>query len=200
MHATDVADEIASRLEAALAHMPAGFHDSFAYTQTGRNLTHPVTLGLLARLLWEMPRIAHVAIDCRLNLGRGIKFQPDLVGLGSNEDMVLFLDYESPNSSDARIPIKDVDAYLTWSRACESSAPYIVVTTLPDCESESWELRYATKADHWNAAFRGRRDEVRKNPCAFWYAYYKAELAKRDVRNVALININGRTVCRLYPS
>jgi len=190
VNASEVGDEIAWRLEAALADMPPGFHDSFAFTQTGRNLTHPVTWGLLARVLWEMPRISRVAIDCRLNLGGGTKFQPDLAGLAgldARDEMVLFVDYESPNSSDARVPVKDVDTYLAWSRACGSKAPYIVVTTLPNCRVDGWELRYATSTDHWNVAFRGRRDEVRRNPCSFWYAFYHAEFAKREMRNVALI-------------
>ena len=198
MDCAKIADEIARRLKPLIADLADGFHCSFRYTQTGNNLAHPITWGYLSRLLWDMPRIMRVGIDLRLNLGRNIKFQPDLAAWSSPEKLAVLLDYESPNSSDARIPTKDIDPYLAWRRESRTSVPYIIVTTLPNRPAPDWELRY-TSPGHCNEHFRGRRDEIRKNPFEFWYRYYMDEIANRDVTDIALVNIDGKSVYRSYP-
>jgi len=198
MDCVSFADRLAARLEPLFAPLPEGFHDSFRFTQTGRNLTHPVTTGLLAKLLWDFPGAAQVALDYRLNLGRRVKFQPDLALLDERFRAMAFVDYESPNSSDARIPTKDVDAFITWRRGANIEAPYVIVTTLPDRESEDWELRY-TAVGYYNKAFRGRRAEVRQNPFRFWYGFYLDEFSRRDMADIALVNIDGKAVRRAYP-
>src|SRR5262249_38710257 len=140
-----LADQLAVRLEEEIRDLPDGFLDSFTFTTTGKNLTHPVLLGILVRVVGELPGVRFVGIDVRLNEGRGVKFQPDVVGFDGGLRPVIFLDYESPNSSDARIPTKDVDAYAAWRRVSGSSAPYLIVTTLPEQASPSWELRYTSR-------------------------------------------------------
>ena len=199
MDCVELADEIASHLQPLLTGLPDGFHDSFAFTQTGNNLTHPVTLGLLCRILWDMPQFTLVAIDLRLNLGDGVKFQPDLACLGSGHAPTALVDYESPNSSDARVPVKDVDSHLRWQSRSALSVPYIIVTTLPNRRRDGWELRY-TSSKGCNVDFRNRRDEVRQNPFRFWYAFYLNEFSKRDMKNISLVNIDGRNVQRVYPA
>jgi hypothetical protein len=70
-------------LAKAIKELPPGFYDTFKYTTTGMNLSHPVTLCLLAKLVGEMKGIGYVGIDVRLNQGKGsnkLKFQPDIVG------------------------------------------------------------------------------------------------------------------------
>ncbi|MDD3896464.1 MAG: hypothetical protein PHU04_01275 [Candidatus Peribacteraceae bacterium] len=197
MHCDTIADEIASRLEPAIQYVPDGFFNSFAFTQTGNNLTHPLTWGILARLLWDVPHIAQVGIDVRINQ-HGIKFQPDLVGYSEDGSMVVFLDYESPNSSDARIPGKDVDAFIAWRDASGADVPYVIITTLPDCPAPDWELRY-TSSDFYNSGFGGQGGVLRRNPCLFWYNYYYGEFAKRRMEGITFLNISGKTVRRKYP-
>ena len=198
MDCTQIADDIARRLTDAIRGLPERFYTSFEYTRTGNNLTHPITWGLLSRIMWGIPRVATVGIDARFNLGTTCKFQPDLVGYDDKYRPIVFVDYESPNSSDARIPIKDVDAYLNWTSGFGHAAPYIVITTLPDCRSDDWELRYASRGG-CNAAYAGRAAEIRANPCHFWYDAYDAALAQRRGIGVAILNFDGVTVSRKYP-
>lgn len=193
-----IADKFARILENEIGDFPEGFFDSFRYTQTGNNLTHPLIWGILSRKLLEFPGIVNVGIDVRINLGGRVKFQPDLVGFDSNNQMIVFLDYESPNSSDARIPTKDVDAYLKWWKKTNIDVPYLIVTTLPNQCASDWELRYTSKGQ-CNEDFRGKRKEIQKNPCYFWYRYYASEFRKRQMNNIALVNIEGKLVRRKYP-
>lgn len=198
MNCQIVADEIARQLEHGIESLPEGFYRSFEFTQTGNNLTHPITLGLLSRIVWGLPNVRTVGIDARLNAGAGCKFQPDIVGFGEGGKPVLFIDYESPNSSDARVPVKDVEAYARWREHDAAAAPYIIVTTLPDCTANDWELRW-TANDKWNADYRGRGAEVCVNPCRFWYQVYYDALDAQKVADLVLLNINGTSVRRMYP-
>ena len=198
LSAVELADNLADRFNSALLNLPLGFFDSFKWTSTGRNLSHPITWGHLFRLLWEVPGTSHVGIDVRLNLGSGIKFQPDLVAMNDECESLLFLDYESPNSSDSRIPTKDVDPYVRWCKETGSSLPYLVITTLPDKPSSEWELRYTAK-DYYNAAFKGKASQIRKNPFRFWYDYYRKELSKRNTCSLIMLNINSGKMSRKYP-
>lgn len=194
-----IADKLAHFLETGIKNLPEGFYSSFRYTQTGNNLTHPFTLGILSRKLWEFPEISNVGIDVRLNCGSRIKFQPDLVGFNSTNQMIIFVDYESPNSSDARIPKKDIDTYLAWQQKTKNNIPYVIITTLPDQYAPDWELRY-TAQGYYNETFRGQHEKLKKNPYRFWYQYYTLEFSKRKMSNIALININCKNVQRKYPN
>ncbi len=193
-----LADNLGKKLEKMLQNVPDRFLDTFEYTATGKNLTHPIVLGYLSRLFWDYPGVQFVGIDVRLNSGEGTKFQPDLAAFGKKLHPLFFLDYESPNSSDARIPGKDVDAYSAWREKTSATAPYVIVTTLPDAESPAWELRW-TSRDQYNEAFRGRGSEVVQNPYQFWYTHYRSEFASRQMENVAMLNISGKRVRRIIP-
>lgn len=197
MDSLDIADQIVQQLEPRIQNLPDGFFDSFYFTKTGNNLTHPWTWGILTHILWDLPGIARVGVDVRLN-SDGVKFQPDLTGYSINDQPVIFLDYESPNSSDARIPEKDVDPYLAWRRHCHSDVPYVIVTTLPEHASPNWELRY-TSAGKYNYGFRGKRELIRKNPCQFWYDFYLTEFTNRDMAGISLLNISQKSIKRKYP-
>src|SRR5260370_5633801 len=130
------ADALVPYLTNAIRSFPEGFYESMTFTRTGHNLTHPITLGLLARFAWEeIEGVVHVGVDVRLNTGTGQKFQPDVVAFGddiTNLSPLLFMDYESPNSSDGRPLYKDVHPYLAWITEKNSDVPYIVITTLPN--------------------------------------------------------------------
>ena len=197
MNVIDIADWVAQQLEPRIQDLPVEFFDSFCFTKTGNNLTHPWTWGILTHILWGLSGITRVGVDVRLNKD-GVKFQPDLIGYSANDQPAIFLDYESPNSSDARIPKKDIDPYLTWRRNCDDYVPYIIVTTLPDHVSPNWELRF-TSAGKYNHAFRGKRKSIRQNPCQFWYDFYLTEFRKRDMTGISLVNISQKSVKRKYP-
>ena len=51
MKCVEFADEVAVRLESLMGDLPEEFHGSFRFTQTGNNLTHPITLGYLSQIL-----------------------------------------------------------------------------------------------------------------------------------------------------
>jgi hypothetical protein len=193
-----LADRFAVRLVEEVRNLPDGFLDSFAYTTTGKNLTHPILLGILVRVVSELPGVRFVGVDARLNEGAGIKFQPDVVGFDERLCPLVFADYESPNSSDARIPAKDVDAYASWRQASGSSAPYVILTTLPEQVSPSWQLRY-TSHGYYNHCFQGRRSELAANPFRFFMAYYRSEFSSRAMDGIAVVNLDGRRARRVYP-
>ena len=185
-------DQLVSGLQTEMAQLPDRFYDSFDYTTTGRNCTHPITLGLLAKVLWRLPGVRFVAIDFRLN-DNGAKFQPDVVALAEIKpiDPLLFLDYESPNSCDRRIPAKDVDSYEQWSKNYKKSVPYFIVTTLPNKAVDDWELRY-TSAGGYNHNYAEKRKDIRGNPFVFWYREYEPCLGKNP--NIYFINMDGKRV------
>jgi hypothetical protein len=195
----DLADDFARLLEVEVQDLPDGFLDTFDYTTTGNNLAHPVVLGSIVRVAWELPGVRFVAVDLRVNLGGGVKFQPDLAALDEDLGHLFFIDYESPNSSDARVPTKDVDAYIQWRGRTGLDVPYLIVTTLPDRETPSWELRW-TSAGWCNEGFQGRRQEVAANPFRFWHGHYLAEFADRTMDGVALVNLDGRRARRTFPA
>ncbi len=122
--------KLLAELRTGINAFPEGFYNSFKYTTTGNNLTHPWTIGLLSKILWRLDGITEVGIDVRINSRDGAKFQPDLVAYRERKP-VLLVDYESPNSSDARVPEKDVEPYLTWVAGAAGPAEYIIITTLP---------------------------------------------------------------------
>lgn len=102
-----LAAELARRLEDRIRPLPDEFYRTLAYTRTGQNLTHPVTVGLLATIVAELPGVAVPTIDHRLNGCNGTKFQPDILAVSKELKPILAIDYESLDSSDARVPQKN---------------------------------------------------------------------------------------------
>ena len=194
-----VADTIASALQLMSEQLPDGFYGTFAFTQTGNNLTHPVTLGTISRVLGDIPNVFRVAFDLRLNRGKKVKFQPDLTALDGELEPLAFVDYESPNSSDSRLPAKDVDAYVRWRGSTGLTTPYVIVTTLPNQAAPDWELRY-TAPGYYNHDFQGKEGLIRQNPYRFWYEFLFQEFSKRDMKNIACVNIDGRKATRVFPA
>jgi hypothetical protein len=187
--------KLLAELRTGIKAFPEGFYDSLKYTTTGNNLTHPWTLGLLSKILWRLDGITEVGVDVRINRLDGAKFQPDLVAY-RERDPVLLVDYESPNSSDARVPEKDVEPYLKWVAGTASPAEYIIITTLPAHACPGWEVRYTSKGQ-CNYGFGGRRDDIRKNPFEFWYSEYKRTLLGKPLGALSFVNIDGRRVTQV---
>jgi len=172
--------------------LPDDFYSTYNYTQTGNNLTHPWTLGFLSKFAWSLAGVDLVGMDVRLNLGR-TKFQPDIVAYEDDDGHALYIDYESPNSSDARVSWKDIEAYVRWRDSYPGAAPYILITTLPNKSAPEWELRY-TGEEQWNERFKGMRKQLAENPFRFYYSIYKEECRDLDLTGLSLLNINGKSV------
>lgn len=192
----ELVDQLISKLDKEVTNLPEGFYDTFEYVTTGRNYAHPITWGILSKIMSGINGVKYVAVDFRLNFhsnDQRVKFQPDLVALSQIEPLepMLFLDYESPNSCDMRVPKKDVIAYERWSEANKLRVPYFIVTTLPNKPVKEWELRYTTTT---NSEFGGRRAEICKNPFLFWYKEYRKILSQKDLNMIYFINIDGKTV------
>lgn len=188
-------DSLIKSLTKRIMSVPQSFYSTFEYTSRGNNLTHPFTLEFIVDSLRELKYSDYIGIDVRLNDKNGTKFQPDIVGYTKNFYENIYIDYESPNSSDARIVIKDVLAYLAWTKATKSTAPYIIITTLPEIESRDWKLLYKYG---YNKGLYDNNEAVKNNPYLFWYNYYYKELEKHEHKNIVLININGNNISRKY--
>jgi hypothetical protein len=191
----NLASMIRLRLQNAIREYPEEYFATFKYTVRGNNYTHPFVLGELVTIVSSLPKVSRVALDVRLNTKRKVKFQPDIVAYGrdlENPQPLLFVDYESPNSSDARIPDKDIEAYKVW-RSVNRTAPYVIVTTLPDRRADAWELRY-TAAGFCNHAHKGSRPKIRSNPFRFWVEQWKQSLKASDLENITILNINAKKV------
>jgi hypothetical protein len=193
------ADAIAKSISHELASFPSGFFDSFEFTSTGNNYCHPMTWGMLTRIMWAIPDVHQVGVDMRFNEGKDCKFQPDLVAFDAGRKPMLIIDFESPNSSDNRIPEKDVRAYCAWNARRKLDVPYLIVTALPARKTDAWELRY-TSRDQCNLGYSGRRSDICQNPFAFWYGVYVKAFKTMCLDNIALINIDGRVARRAFPT
>jgi len=197
MDITQVVQELAEGLEKGIKPLPESFYDTFDYTKTGCNLTHPVTLGIISVILRGMLHVEHVAVDWRVNLGNRVKIQPDLTAMDASLNPILFIDYESPNSSDFRVIKKDIMPYLNWQEKTNQLTPYIIITTLPNKLTPKWKLLWTSaKSKQYNQAVKGFRDEVRKNPFEFWYRQYRTLVTEKslNLKRVFMLNIEGKRV------
>src|SRR5208337_4859605 len=110
---------------------------------------------------------------------------------------VIFVDFESPNSCDTRIPQYHLEQYLAWVKNPEHRAPYVIVTSLPDAEALTWELRYTSDL---NREHKGNLKLIRDDPFRYWTrAWAKTREAKTlpsrpGFSDVFFFNINRRKV------
>jgi len=170
--------------------MPSALFDTFRFTRTGNNYAHPRVWGTAVKAAWDIvPTGGFVEVDTRLNDNRGHKFQPDLLLRDAKGTVLLAVDIESPNSSDARLLPKDVDAYVEWSRH-NDDFPYLVVTMLPRRarSRDEWEFRWP-KGYNWE--HRDRAAEVCKDPFAYWYGLLVHDLPVIEKFKVYFANFDG---------
>ncbi len=186
----ELCKKIVDELQKEIISFPEGFYDTFKFTTTGKNLTHPRTIGILCKILWKIKGISSVYIDRRFNV-KERKFQPDIVAFNKNDKPIIYLDYESPNSSDARLMKKDIKAYANWVKIKEYRAPYLIITTLPNKKPEAWQYRYF---GGYNYPFRRKRKQIKENPFRFWYSHYRDYVNKNKCSNIFFANINGKAV------
>lgn len=174
---TRVATELLRHIQRRMAALPAcllpaEMFSTFDYTVTRNNLTHPRLWGVVLHAASAVRGVATVDVDVRLNRGGGIKFQPDLVLRNPAGAAVLYVDLESPNSSDARIAVKDVDAWVAFHASDASPPPYLILTVLPDAPRtfEQWPLRW-THGRQWNAAHAVHANRIRSSPFRYWFRH-----------------------------
>jgi len=191
-----IVDTFVVQFQSELRNCPivdASFYDSFEHTRTGENYSHPRTIGLLVKACYSLPETVAVDVDVRFNAGGGIRFQPDVVALDKHGTHLLIVDFESPNSSDARIVGKDVEPYVDWIGTTNSQPPtYLIVTSLPKPVSSpppvgqqrsagrpqlrrKWKLRYTSQSGT-NYCYRECKEEIESNPFSFWYDEYRKQL------------------------
>lgn len=196
---TQFAAEIRRRLGEAIQPLPPGFYSSFDYVETGSNRCHAVTIGLLARIVADLPGIAFVGIDVPVKEGDA-KMKPDVVGFDVHLHERIFVDFESPNSSDTRVKEKDIDPYLAWRAAAEDPVPYVIITSLPNCHSPEWQLRWAS-GDQYNTWIRKNGPEIRQalfaNPLRFWRQHWRDMTEDTDLPGITLLNIDRKAVRRV---
>ncbi|MFA6328946.1 MAG: hypothetical protein WCY41_05870 [Candidatus Micrarchaeia archaeon] len=166
---------------------------TFKYTSTGNNYCHALTWGMIVKVLAGVKETKELYINIPLKPGK-ITFRPDTYAV-SNDGSRLAIDFESPNSSDARVVKKDVMQFLDFLAEGGGVKEYIVVTSLPE-RSSKWELRY-TSAGGCNKGHRLHRKEICKNPKKYWFSFYKKELSKikapkSHLKRILFVNINGK--------
>ena len=185
-------DEIRKRLNAAIQGLPPGFYNTFDYVATGNNRCHSSTLGLLAPIIAGLEGVASIGIDVPLKRGAA-KMKPDVVGYDAEGREIVYVDFESPNSSDARVKIKDIDPYVAYRVSEAPPVPYVIITSLPDCASPEWQLRW-TSGQQYNHQFRGMGEKLRKNPFQFWRTRWRTMLSDIDMSGITLLNIDRKSV------
>lgn len=190
MSIENVVDKLITAFNEGARNLPSDFYSTFRYTQTGKNWTHPITLGILAKFLIEQYPEMQLAIDCRFN--SQTKFQPDLTIIDKSRNPIIFVDYESPNSSDARVLPKDIKPYLAIKSNLPTTVPYLIITTLPNQPAPDWELRWT---NGYNILLAGQRNKIRENPYIFWHNHYSESISELDM-DIHWLNISCNTLGR----
>jgi len=162
--------------------------DSYDYVKTGNCYCHPRAWGLLAKAAWRLNDAAVIELDVRFNLGSIKKFQPDIAVRNLKEEVILVVDFESPNSSDARVP-EDVKSYLSWATSVTEAPEYLIITSLPNRPTPHWKLWY-TNSGNYNHGHSSA--SIRQNPFRYWYRYYRSILDPRWTDfPISFANFNG---------
>jgi hypothetical protein len=195
------AAEFVRLLEAELASHPIltdRHYASFDFTHRGPLGCHALTVKVLAAVCRRLPGVSRVDTEVHFNRADGVTFWPDVVGWDRSGQIAVAIDFESPNSSDARVPFKDVQRYLELLVSVEEEEqealmecqrlgvepdwspldpfPYFIVTSLPTfpVSAASWPKKW-TSPGYWNEG--QDYSSVRGSPFVHWYAYYRSEVA-----------------------
>lgn len=194
-------------LKARIKNLPDGFYDTFDWVDKPKGFCHGTTLGLIGEAFKKMKQVKYVGYDVRL-YSNGHRINPDVVGFDSNCNVVIISDFESPNSSDARVVTKDIKAYDGWQRSMLASdnkrnktiIPYFIITSLPNFESSTWKLKWVGKYDgkeQYNRKHRGMREHIIKNPLAYWKKAWRAEWKGGLPFAATILNISGKEVIEI---
>lgn len=196
-------NDFAERFEKAIENVPPGFYDTFEYNESPNNFVHPWTWARIIESFSKIDNVTAVLNDQKRD------FRPDVIVVNNGDfdfsSPLLYIDYESPSSSDARIPSKDVDKYIARieKNINLNKVPYIIITTLPKKESPKWKLKWAGKDGYNNHLYSTdknvkaeNRNKIRKNPFDYWYSFYRSELKDYGgkLENIHFLNINGKQI------
>jgi hypothetical protein len=108
---------------------------------------------------------------------------------------LIFIDFESPNSCDARITTYHLRQYLEWVAKRQRGTPYAIVTSLPDGPAR-WQLRYTSDL---NFKHKGNVKEIRDNPFRYWTGVWTNDMRMRPkLSDAFFLNINGRKVISFH--
>lgn len=195
-----LAQGLSNRL--ARANLPLEFLGSWEHCSSGRKsvLAHSLGLGMLSASVADITGVEQVLIDVRLKKdadGALVTWQPDLIGCGKVHppiiSPVIYVDFESPNSSDRRIWDKDIGGYRRWLAAEGEEAPYVIVVCLPVRPHGYWPLRY-THANGYNVMHGGQSSKLKQQgPLAFWTESWRDKRTPSDFSSVTILNIgNGK--------
>jgi hypothetical protein len=122
--------------------------------------------------------------DSEKELGKNPKWRPDVRLLGSQEQILGVIEYESLNSSDERVIVKDAYKYEGWTETLECPVPLLIITTLPNYSAPNYWLRWTgcNRREIWsdyNVEHRSKIAKIRENPFLYWYAHYRRWLEHR---------------------
>jgi len=205
MGVTRISNAIEAKLRERLkqAALSPDFFGSWNHCSGSRKsvLCHSIGVGLLAAAIAEVAGVQQVGIDVRLRRA-GNNWQPDVIGFrrGRRGELVpvVYADFESPNSSDARVPEKDLRAYRKWVQGGGRAAPYVIVVCLPKAPYGPWPLAYTTGRGY-NVKHRGRGKRVRSAPLAYWRKVWHSEVARRkiDLAKIGILNVGDGEVGRV---
>lgn len=188
-------NDFKEHFEKAIENVPPGFYDTFEFAESPNNFVHPWTWARIIESFSKIDNVTAVLNDQKQD------FRPDVIVIKNGDfnfsSPLLFIDYESPSSSDARIPSKDVGKYIARieKNIYLNKVPYIIITTLPKKESPKWKLKWAGK-DGVNKHHKDAEDEILKNPFDYWYSFYRSELKDYGdkLENIHFLNINGKQI------
>lgn len=179
-------------------HFPRELYATWDYVRGDKRVCHQRTMALLAHAAWMLPSNPIVELEDCFDVGydqlkqKTIKWHPDMLLRSSEEligDILLFVDFESPNSSDFRVIDRDIELwYMNWSNkyhGLKDMPEYLIITSLPNEEAPQWDCRYS-RADGYNP------EKAKKNPFLYWYSIYRSKFKPEwNKYPIRFANFNG---------
>lgn len=182
------------KIVAVSTEYPAELFTEYRYVLGEDKCCHQKVVSLIKQAAAQIPGV--LADQQEKELGKAPRWRPDVILRESNSgDVTAIVEYESLNSSDARVLEKDVAGYEAWIGLQRQTIPLLIVTTLPHFHASEYRLLYTNrKTSQYNADHAINDSEVRKNPFRYWYAYYRLWLEPHlntESLPVSLANFSG---------
>jgi hypothetical protein len=152
------------------------------FNRLAGKVCHKLIVGAIKQAVRRLPDV--MPSNSEKELGKNPKWRPDVRLLGSDEEILGVVEYESVNSSDERVISKDAYGYEGWAVTLERPVPFLIITSLPDSADPNYCLRWTgcNRAEAWsdyNLEHKGKVEEIRQNPFLYWYAHYRRWLEHR---------------------
>lgn len=181
-------------------HFPPDLYATWNYVSGEDRVCHQRTTALLAHAAWMLPTAPAVEQENCYVIGsrpdpdrpgkqKAIKWQPDMVLKSATGTPLLFVDFESPNSSDFRVIDRDVALwYVNWIASGHPASEYLIITSLPDAKAPTWRSRYG-QADGFDLV------KARENPFRYWYSIFRRRFKATWKRYpITFANFDGNTL------